>query len=325
MRAVGLARDLLAPRDLVDRPVQMGVVGPEALDVTDAGGVQDLGGVADGVGVGVPGLQVHDGVRQRRELRRLVAQIRLPDLDRARLLDAARRADPVELDQVDGGAVGGCARHRVDSLAEQRLRGQEHLRRRAVVGRRLMQEVRGQDRDRARIGLHVVAEDLDRLAVDALGAAALGEHAEPVGSGLGRDLRQHPDLVSQRGVVRQQGGQMPRAQFGLELRPGEGVREVVRVDAEELGDRARRGSVCGTVDEEARAVQGVRAGRSRQRQRVGRVARPRVWIAAHVGRRGLLRAPLVTDGARRGGGQHDRCDRRQRDPRTQSPSDQETS
>jgi hypothetical protein len=89
-------RHLLAPLDLVDGPVEMGVVCEEAADAADADRVQHVGGVRGAVPVRIAALDVHDRVAERLDGVDLVAHVRLPLGQRAAALHADGGAAALE-------------------------------------------------------------------------------------------------------------------------------------------------------------------------------------------------------------------------------------
>jgi hypothetical protein len=66
-----------------------------------------------------------------------------------------------------------------------------------------VQEVGVDDRDRARVGCHVLAEDLLGLLEDPRGRPAPGIAAEALGLRLAGDLRQRRDVLGEPGVGRE--------------------------------------------------------------------------------------------------------------------------
>ena len=295
MGSVGAPGDLRRPADLVDRPVVVGVVGVEAADPPDPDRVQDPRGVAHPVGVRVARLDVNDRVRERLHLAHLVAQVCLPLAHRAVPGDAARRADRVELQQVDGRPAPGGGRHLVDPAVEHRVVVADLGCARTAAERRV-HEIGGDDRDRAGVGPHVLAEDLLDLAEDLAGAAASGVDAEPLRFGLAGDLRQLGDLVREPPMARDPASQAAGVQALIERGPGQRVRQPAGIDPQQVRDRPGGAAVRRTVDEEVGAVERIGAGRDRKVERVGPIAPRRIRLCAvlPVGRAGRRAA-----GARR--------------------------
>jgi hypothetical protein len=213
---VGAPGDSRGPADLVDRPGLVGVVGEEPADLRHADRVQNTCRVADRVAVRIPRLHVYDRVRQRAELVDLVEEVGLPPRQRPGVGDAMRRADPVDLQQVNGrSAVGSPGRLR-RSGGEQRVICFDLGRGRAApeCG---VQKVGVDDPDCSGIGGHVLAEDLFGLLEDARRCPAPGIAAEALGLRLAGDLRQEGNVARHTGSAANLSCRRPDTRWAAKL------------------------------------------------------------------------------------------------------------
>ena len=193
--AAGQHRDPLGPADLVDRPVDVGVVGEEPADLLNA---------------------------RRRSARVRCSRLSSSQSSRPRgrrQCGAARRSGrPRSGDTAPRCRATRCVAMQLEepnassssmyTAGRLRVAAAISSTRRLNVGQRAaswlfdahppcvgVQEVCGDQRDRPGVGQHVVAEDLLDLAVDGARAAALRVGAEALGLRLVGDLLEQADLV----------------------------------------------------------------------------------------------------------------------------------